>query len=1521
MVLSLFTVTASAASVGEYSFIEPAGMTAVRNVTFNVSKGKTANSLTLDGKTVVQGDGSTAWEAGFSSSEKNWVYDSAAGTLTLSQRYIISDTDIFGARELNFSLNYSDGTSDQLTLKGVYNYVSVPTNVTMYSESQPQGYNETEITPKSGWRATASSASEQPPAAYLDGGATAGHSLYIHDGTAFVAKYKNPHYVVVDMGEKTEISGVRYVPRTNALGSWSDVYYEGSDDGINFSQIARIKYGGGTEESVDSFKNNVKYRYYRAKIVSSTSGYATGMELHFIKPIASSENVSVDVSGSADAVWNIGTYGGSVTSVYVDGSKLESGNYSLGSGSFLIKSNYLKSLGVGDYKVKAVLSDSIIEATLTLINESEFLESAKAEAEAELKVFEDSESYISAIKAKATPKEVTEALDAAEKALGASVQELPYSKKVSLASPKLLYSSVSREGKSAGDAEVLSLDGSSVSAVGLGRAVVSAGGKMYVYKVTASKIALVLISGQSNAAGDESDKELTPSAVGKYENRFFVTNSCDCSRAVSDITKEDAVYAARNGGRPNIADNVWNNGSTLRSAAAASRLGARLSDEWDMPVWVVNAGLCSRKIQGFDPTLPEGTTYNKTVRYMEKVREIITSDSHYVLDESKTGMFWLQGESNGINRVQNYCTTTTMDEYLEMFMHMYSGFSEEIGINYCGIWLVRAGVEYSNQASDFEMSGPRLAQIYMSNSNSEAYKNIFLVLNTDLWRTGTEEYFKSRYSDAEAFEDYYGYALPTKLTDVKPGLHHSQKGYNELGDVAGEVAAKFLSGRSENVTDAYIAGYDGNAITELSIKNGESEYAVPMVKAPYYNNSFNLTVKIKNSSIASFNEKTFTVKGLSDGETEAELYCGDKLIKTYPVTVWGGAEEDEILSDRTKWIMTASSKWNDARDVRYLTDSNVNTSWTADITKTLPENEQWVEIELPESTVVSGFAFNSYDDANGFPTQYEIYVDSGNGEYIKAAEGTYAQSDFIEHEKYSIGFDKNYTAKKVKFLFKMGVSRLAAMSEVYLTGRNKALPDYEVAASIAISDAQSGVYSDNTADIRFITKINSLESGAQVEYYGSYAVKSSAFDKDNMSETLIKKATIADSAKVKVGDSWALDIKNITEDKFDEAVTAISFVKLKGDDKVYYSAPKLLSGIDESVELGERAGSRAVGIEESLVKIHGRYGVSSDGKIISSQPASGIEIAFEGTELSVDFSVYNNDYFTNQGAYIHAFVDDEIVLYYDYEDDNRTFASTGENRITVCSGLPYGKHTVKVLKANEGYYNAITWNNIYTDGKILDPPGEKAKKIQFVGDSITCCASGLYYPENSNGNAVNVKYEDSLHSYASYVGRALDADVELFARSGLSMYSLFNNGTETPHYEKIDPFAVVGSLNAMWDHTKFEPDLIVQFNWVNEYNQIQNNGKTAEEIRDIYVRMFKMFHTDHPNAKLMMVCNTHKTEFKAVLESAIEAYEKEGNDTSWIGILTYDTPAFVTTWGHPDPREQNDIAAQLVPQIVDFMGW
>lgn len=173
------------------------------------------------------------------------------------------------------------------------------------------------------------------------------HSYYENGGTSFVFRYEAPHYVVIDTGKNTLASGIKYLPRAAGLtGAWADVLYEGSDDGIEFTEIGAYKYPGTLDESVSYFGENVSYRYYRVKIGGES--YAVGDELHLIKPKVNAEHKSVDIAEPSDISLEIGEYGKAVTSVYMDGELIDQGNYKLENGVFSLNSAYVGNLNVGD---------------------------------------------------------------------------------------------------------------------------------------------------------------------------------------------------------------------------------------------------------------------------------------------------------------------------------------------------------------------------------------------------------------------------------------------------------------------------------------------------------------------------------------------------------------------------------------------------------------------------------------------------------------------------------------------------------------------------------------------------------------------------------------------------------------------------------------------------------------------------------------------------------------------------------------------------------------------------------------------------------------------------------------------------------------------------------------------------------------------------------------------------------------------------------------------------------------------
>ena len=332
-------------------------------------------------------------------------------------------------------------------------------------------------------------------------------------------------------------------------------------------------------------------------------------------------------------------------------------------------------------------------------------------------------------------------------------------------------------------------------------------------------------------------------------------------------------------------------------------------------------------------------------------------------------------------------------------------------------------------------------------------------------------------------------------------------------------------------------------------------------------------------------------------------------------------------------------------------------------------------------------------------------------------------------------------------------------------------------------------------------------------------------------------------------------------------------------------------------------------IDGNTARFIGRY-YEKDGLMTSAFSVSGIELRFKGTGAKLKVNVTGN-----QTAYVHTFIDGDKTVYTHYEEDDKVKIELpkGENEFVIAEGLADGIHTVKILKDNEEQFNQIQWISVEIEnGELLSPAPGKKRKIQVFGDSITCASNNVDYPDNVD-KGHGSKYENANNSYASHVARHFDAELEVFARSGLSAYNCFTS-IDDPIYNKVSQ---VYPKNGEWNHDKYEPDLIIQFNWINDVvGKIERDGLTYDDIKAAYVNMFKTFREAHPNAAIIVMGNSSRPKFTETINAAIEEFGKE-HDNSKIMVFESKIPYP----RHPMYERHLEIAEELYPVIEEFMGW
>ncbi len=171
----------------------------------------------------------------------------------------------------------------------------------------------------------------------------------------------------------------------------------------------------------------------------------------------------------------------------------------------------------------------------------------------------------------------------------------------------------------------------------------------------------------------------------------------------------------------------------------------------------------------------------------------------------------------------------------------------------------------------------------------------------------------------------------------------------------------------------------------------------------------------------------------------------------------------------------------------------------------------------------------------------------------------------------------------------------------------------------------------------------------------------------------------------------------------------------------------------------------------------------------------------------------------------------QFMVEVDNDDAFKINFTDSISNIVLADSLPCGRHSARITYAIEGHEKqpSIHGFEIFgPDAKLLPAPERPALKIEFIGNSITCG-----YGTEADSGQVHFSYENENHtlSYAYMTARALDADFNVVAKSGIGMYRSYGGPREgTPGNRIPDLYdrTLFYTHDYEWDHSSFRPDII-----------------------------------------------------------------------------------------------------------------
>lgn len=255
------------------------------------------------------------------------------------------------------------------------------------------------------------------------------------------------------------------------------------------------------------------------------------------------------------------------------------------------------------------------------------------------------------------------------------------------------------------------------------------------------------------------------------------------------------------------------------------------------------------------------------------------------------------------------------------------------------------------------------------------------------------------------------------------------------------------------------------------------------------------------------------------------------------------------------------------------------------------------------------------------------------------------------------------------------------------------------------------------------------------------------------------------------------------------------------------------------------------------------------------------------------------------------------------------------------------EHTLEIYKTTEAQSGGILFAG--TTAKLTSITSKKKKKIEFIGDSITCGAAS----DPSDVPCDKGEYFDHHNGYYAYgpvLSREIGVDYLMSSVSGIGMYRNWNDENKD---EAIMP-DVYGNLYLTKDNSKpkydfaFQPDIISIALGTNDFSG--GDGKkerlpfNAEKYVTNYINFIKMLYKHNPNAQIVitnspMVGGERGVVFEDCLNKVKAAFASDKTHKE-IQIFKFKPMTPKGCSGHPDVADHKLLADEYAPFLKKLLN-
>lgn len=270
--------------------------------------------------------------------------------------------------------------------------------------------------------------------------------------------------------------------------------------------------------------------------------------------------------------------------------------------------------------------------------------------------------------------------------------------------------------------------------------------------------------------------------------------------------------------------------------------------------------------------------------------------------------------------------------------------------------------------------------------------------------------------------------------------------------------------------------------------------------------------------------------------------------------------------------------------------------------------------------------------------------------------------------------------------------------------------------------------------------------------------------------------------------------------------------------------------------------------------------------------------------------------------------------------------------VTLWKSEEVEEHEFRVLKPSENARGKLGITEMEVDGEIYKI-GPKAKKMEILGDSITCGFGNEAKPGTFEFHTIE---ENGWSSYAAQAARKLGYDFSMICESGIQAVKahkpLWDMHSMNDIYEYTDELYDKQMERELqkWDFENNHNDIVVLNLGTNDLNPI----KFARDFADIEVNE-KHFHENYPEfVKKVRALNGPDTYILCGLgtmdyylyhhiKAAVDEIVAETGDQRLFAFEFIPLNTFfegIGAAGHPSQKTHDRMATELVNYINKFIG-